>query len=226
MKPALEPRAPASASASALLDARALEFLHQSNAIEDITCLDYTQSREGQLQGHVAAFLHSQQLARIRKPVSAVDLCYWQQLIVLEQRQARLHIPDDAVGMFRSGFAPYNVGVGAYVPPSFSRVPELMQVWLRDLRARLLDDDTLSAAPLADLCGDMLQRFEAIHPFVDGNGRVGRLIVNYLMVYWQHPLLVVRADEREIFFAAHRSKAEMRQFMRLKMLNARALSSG
>jgi hypothetical protein len=83
----------AAATATTLLDARSLLFLHESNAIEEITCFDYTKSEPGKLQGHVAAFLHSQQLARSRRPFSAVDLCWWQQLIVLEQRQARIEVP-------------------------------------------------------------------------------------------------------------------------------------
>ncbi len=205
------------AATSALLDARSLQFLHESNAIEEITCFDYTQSEPGKLQGHVAAFLHSQQLAHSRRAFSAVDLCWWQQLIVLEQRQARIEVPELAIGKFRSGFAPFNVGVGNYVPPSFARVPELMQAWMRDLRIHLLDDERLGTPLLADLCGEMLQRFEAVHPFVDGNGRVGRLVVNYLLAYWQHPIVVFRANERLRFFEAHRSKADMRSFMRKLM---------
>jgi Fic family protein len=217
-----ETQSAAAPATSTLLDARSLLFLHESNAIEEITCFDYTKSEPGKLQGHVAAFLHSQQLARSRRPFSAVDLCWWQQLIVLEQRQARIEVPELAIGKFRSGFAPFNVGVGNYVPPSFARVPELMQAWMRDLRTHLLDDEVLAPPLLADLCGEMLQRFEAIHPFVDGNGRVGRLIVNYLLGYWQQPIVVFRANERLRFFEAHRSKADMRSFMRKLMgLSAR-----
>ena len=204
--------------ACALLDTRALHFLHESNAIEEIHCFDYSGSRDGALHGHAAAYLHSQQLARSRKTMSALDLCYWQQLIVLEQRQAKLTIPEVAVGQFRSGFVPFNVGVGAYVPPSFARVPELMQDWMRDLRTHLVDDAAaLDGARLADICGETLQRFEAIHPFVDGNGRVGRLLVNYLLTYWQRPIMVFECSEREAFFAAHRSQAAMRQFMLRKL---------
>jgi Fic/DOC family len=212
------PRQAEAGAPRALLDARALCFLHESNAIEDIHCFDYSTSRDGALHGHAAAFLHSQRLADSRKTMSALDLCYWQQLIVLEQRQANITIPEVAVGKFRSGFVPFNVGVGAYVPPSFARVPELMQAWMRDLRTHLVDDAAAPAsAQLADVCGDTLQRFQAIHPFVDGNGRVGRLLVNYLLAYWQRPIVVFERCEREAFFAAHRSRAAMRQFMRRKL---------
>jgi Fic family protein len=200
-----------------LLQAEELEFLHQSNAIEGIESLDYKRSRAGLLQGHVAAYLHSQRLARAQRPLSAVDLCWWQQLIVFEQRQAKVQTPAAGVGRFRSGFAPFNVGVGDYVPPSFSRVPELMQAWLRDLRAQLMGEPPRNETVLADACGDLLQRFEAIHPFVDGNGRVGRLVVNYMLSYWGRRIVVFTLAERDRFYAAHRSKAHMREFMRTKL---------
>jgi hypothetical protein len=206
--------------AGPLLAARELRFLHESNAIEQITCFDYTRSEPGRLHGHVAAFLHSQQLARSQRLVSAIDLCWWQQLIVLEQRQASIEMPVQAIGRFRSGFVPYNVGIGGYVPPSFARVPELMQGWLRDLRTYLLDEGEVTPPRAADLCGNLLQRFEAVHPFVDGNGRVGRLVVNYLLTFWQQPIAVFCVADRDRFFAAHRSKAEMRAFMRT-LLSAR-----
>jgi Fic family protein len=200
-----------------LLASDELAFLHESNAIEDITGLDYRKSSAGLLQGHVAAFLHAQRLGRTRRLVSPIDLCWWQQLIVLEQRLANVHVPERGVGQYRSGFAPFNVGVGDYVPPSFSRVPALMQVWMHDLRARLLDPQVPSRMEVAMFSGQMLQRFEAIHPFVDGNGRVGRLVVAYLLAYWQLPLLIFRHAERDQFFAAHRTKAAMQAFMATKL---------
>lgn len=206
---------PVAAAGAGLLDARALEFLKESNAIEQIYGIDYAPSAAGLLRGHATAYVHSQQLALARRPMSAIDLCYWQQLIVLEQRQAGLEIPPDAVGRFRSGFAPYNVGVGSYVPPSFTHVPDLMQGWVRDLRTQLVDGDAeLDMLQVADICGEMLQRFEAIHPFVDGNGRVGRLIASYLLSFWRQPLVIFREADRDRFFDAHRSKAAMRLYMR------------
>ena len=44
--------------------------------------------------------------------------------------------------------------------------------------------------------------FENIHPFADGNGRVGRWILNYYLVLNNHPPLIVNTDRKEEYYAA------------------------
>ena len=65
----------------------------------------------------------------------------------------------------------------SYVPPP---VPEMM-VALSDLELYLHRPDPYP--PLVRLAFIHYQ-FEAIHPFVDGNGRIGRLLLSLLLVEW------------------------------------------
>jgi len=76
-----------------------------------------------------------------------------------------------------------------YVPPP---VPEMKEA-LSDLEKYLHSDEGVS--PLVRL-GLVHYQFEAIHPFEDGNGRIGRLLISLLVCHWgllPAPLLYLSA---------------------------------
>ncbi len=82
-----------------------------------------------------------------------------------------------------------------FVPPPVTQMDEA----LGDFEKYLHSDDVYP--PLVRLALVHYQ-FEAIHPFIDGNGRVGRLLISLLLTEWRllsQPLLYLSA-----FFSHHR----------------------
>lgn len=45
-------------------------------------------------------------------------------------------------------------------------------------------------------------KFENIHPFADGNGRTGRLMMNYILVLHNHPPIIIFEEDRKEYYAA------------------------
>lgn len=70
------------------------------------------------------------------------------------------------------------IDTAAYVPPP----PERLWECLDNLEKQLHAPQTLP--PLLAIAA-LHYQFEAIHPFIDGNGRVGRLLVIVLMIEWE-----------------------------------------
>jgi len=45
-------------------------------------------------------------------------------------------------------------------------------------------------------------KFENIHPFSDGNGRVGRLLMNYILLIHNHPPITIYEEDRKEYYNA------------------------
>ena len=76
-----------------------------------------------------------------------------------------------------------------FIPPS----PEEAQIAMGDLE-RFLQGD--SEIPTLIRCGLVHSQFETIHPFIDGNGRLGRLLITFILCHegnLRRPLLYLSA---------------------------------
>jgi Fic family protein len=85
----------------------------------------------------------------------------------------------------------------AYVPPPVSEMNEALGHWEKFLH----EEDQI---PPLIKCALMHYQFEAIHPFLDGNGRVGRLLIAFYLYekkHLEHPILYL-SD----FFERHRDE--------------------
>jgi Fic family protein len=80
---------------------------------------------------------------------------------------------------------------GGMRPPSFSEVGALMIDWVESVNSIPHD-----APPIADAIARRHNEFERIHPFIDGNGRTGRLLTNLVLVRLGYPPAIIYQRDR------------------------------
>lgn len=77
-----------------------------------------------------------------------------------------------------------------YTPPNAAKVPTLMQEAYRMLNTK--DGEPIETG------AKIHQKFVDIHPFIDGNGRIARLLLNlHLMRNGYPPIIILRAERKK-----------------------------
>jgi len=111
-------------------------------------------------------------------------------------------LPESATGKYRT----MNVGISrsSRTPPHWERVGDLMDNFLKDLNSRL-DKCSRSLNDLPCLIETIAFAhyvFERIHPFEDGNGRVGRLLCDLIAKRFRIRPMIIWPPEREKYIEA------------------------
>ncbi len=123
--------------------------------------------------------------------------------------------PEEKPGSFRRhDIQPFPGGV---TPPPWMDVPVRLQEWARSV-------DTLPVRTVAfpAAIADLHCRFEQIHPFLDGNGRTGRLVLNLLLIRLGYPPIILYKAQRSRYLQALR-RADQGDTGALAELLARAM---
>lgn len=176
------------------------ESVYNSNAIENSTLtLDET---EKILLHQVIPPYHSQRevfeainLAQVTEYLNkkVVDKsALTQELILLIHATLLSHIDDKVAGRFR--VAGEYVRVGSHVAPAPEKIISIISQSLRDYQ-----QDNIN--PLQRIISFHLE-FEHLHPFCDGNGRVGRALINFQLKSNGYPPIIIRNKEKKYYYNA------------------------
>lgn len=121
----------------------------------------------------------------------------------------RLHgILLNAVHPYAGGYRNHGVRIaGSDVPTAnYAKVPDLMKVLVEEVREETKDIVRHIAAIHA--------RFEMIHPFADGNGRIGRLLAHAMALAKNLPPLVILQEDRRRYIS-YLNKAQIKDDLTL-----------
>jgi len=77
--------------------------------------------------------------------------------------------------------------------PDFKKVPSLLESLFKSINEKI---DTVTKEEILKLASDLHYNFVNIHPFSDGNGRTARLLMNYIQLYHNEPLIKVFTEDR------------------------------
>jgi Fic family protein len=102
-------------------------------------------------------------------------------------------INDDVAGRFRKGNEYVRVGSFIAIPPEHieKRIQENLIAYSSDFSSYFLEK-----------IARFHLEFETIHPFNDGNGRLGRVLMNYQLLRLGFPRIIIRQKEKQIYYRA------------------------
>lgn len=102
------------------------------------------------------------------------------------------NIDDFNAGHYRS--IPVRISGSNVILPNAAKVPDLMSDFARWLKE--VEDDSIFVAAEAHY------RLVTIHPFVDGNGRTARLLMNLILLMNGYPPAIIRPQDRLSYISA------------------------
>ncbi len=173
-----------------------IEFTYDSNAIEGntLTLQETAMVIEGitvdskplkehlEVIGHRDAFLYILDLVKN-------DISFSEQVIKEIHSLVLIDRPLDR-GIYRN--VPVRIMGAKHTPPAPILISDLMKELIQEFKSSKLHP--IEVAALFHL------KFEGIHPFIDGNGRTGRLIMNlYLMQHGYQPINIKFTDRKEYY---------------------------
>jgi Fic family protein len=173
------------------------ESVYNSNAIENSTLtlddterilLDLEVSKEYSLR----EVFEAKNLARVYEYIkNKPDIKLQSETILFFHNLLIGGIDDKIAGRYRT--TGEYVRVGKHIAPAPEHIVRMIEVLLNDYQHNQLDDF------LTRIAHFHLQ-FETIHPFCDGNGRIGRVLINLQLKDFGYPHIIIRDKAKQLYY--------------------------
>lgn len=181
-------------------EAEVAEQVYNSNAIENST-LTLEETEKILLQIDLDRFITEREIfeaKNLARVVSYIDNKAKEQELSLEvilslHKMLIANIRDDIAGRFRIGNE--YVRVGSHIAPPPAEV-------ITRLEKMLVEYNAASQENIIKRIAKLHLNFEYIHPFIDGNGRIGRALNNYLLIREGFVPINIKFIDRQKYYDA------------------------
>jgi Fic family protein len=188
------------------------ESVYNSNAIENSTLtLDDTEKilLDMEISKNISLreLNEAQNLGKVMKYVEkkCIESDIEIEIILFLHKMLLNNINDDIAGRLRKGDEWVRVGkhVGAD--------PKIVGLLVNNI----LFGYSSSAEHAIVKAAKFHREFELIHPFIDGNGRIGRVIINYMLMRAGWPPIIVRDKDKQDYYMTFKSDTGEKDFVRI-----------
>lgn len=192
-----------------VFDSELPESVYNSNAIENSTLtIDETEKilLELEISRNVSVreVFEAKNLARvfeyIKDKVAAKSLN--KELILFLHQMLISNINEGIAGRFRQKNE--YVRVGSHIAPAPKHIESMID-------AALLEYSSNHTSHFLEKIAKFHLEFEHIHPFVDGNGRIGRVLINYQLMQLGFPPIIIRDKEKAVYYTSFKEYGDNRK---------------
>lgn len=175
-----------------------VEYTYNSNAIEGntLTLKETALVLEGitidkkplkdhlEVVGHKEAFLYVLGLIQDKEPLSERVIKDIHSMVLMDRTQAK--------GVYRR--VPVTIMGSEHEPPQ----PYLVQIQMEQLLTKYVEWER--SMHVVERSAMFHLQFENIHPFIDGNGRTGRLLLNFELMKSGYPPINIKFMDRRKYY--------------------------
>ena len=197
------------------------ENVYNSNAIENST-LTLKETEKILLEQELSRHVHLREVFEAKNLARVVTYkrnkthsdALTRDLILLLHHMLIGGIDDSIAGRFRKQGE--FVRVGTYIAPASERVERMIEEVLLECSSNL-------GMYFLDKIAKFHLEFESIHPFLDGNGRIGRVIVNFQLLQYGFPRIIIRNKEKDAYYQAFKDYNEKKNTKLMEKILALSL---
>jgi len=199
------------------------EQVYNSNAIENST-LSLEETDKILQQIDLDRFISERELFEAKNLARVVDYINQKavetdlslDVMLLLHKMLISNIRDEIAGRFRSEGE--WVRVGSHIAADPAQVVSLLKEMLITYRGNSSDHIIKRVAHFH-------LSFEYIHPFVDGNGRIGRILNNYILIRENHVPINIKFIDRSLYYDAFQAFDDSGSTAIMEKIVGQALSS-